>query len=231
MSQPIKHTLHFISLEMWLKEVMMIPAIVKKYKPLFLLLVLMSMGIHFCNAQKVIAKTDSSRIVNKAAVSKEKTENPINGPKNAAIRSLILPGLGQVYNKKYWKVPIVWGALGTCGYVISYNLNNYKDLKQAYIGKYNARVYKDSTEYYKINPNLVPLSEESLRYNRDQFRRNVDYAILAFAILWGINVMDAAVDAHLKSFDVSEDLSLKIKPGYSDLAGTNGISLVLKIGR
>jgi hypothetical protein len=207
------------------------PVIVKKYKFLILLFVFISMETHFCNAQAVPVKTDSVNFINKAEVSKEKTENPINGPKQAAIRSLILPGLGQAYNKKYWKVPIVWGALGTCGYVISYNLSNYKDLKQAYIGKYNARVYKDSTEYYKMDPNLVPLSEESLRYNRDQFRRNVDYSILVFAILWGINVMDAAVDAHMKSFDVSEDLSLKIKPGYSEIAGTNGLSLVLKIGR
>jgi Family of unknown function (DUF5683) len=210
---------------------MMKPVIVKKYKLLILFFVFISMETHFCSAQAVPAKTDSVNFINKAEVSKEKTENPINGPKQAAIRSLILPGLGQAYNKKYWKVPIVWGALGTCGYVISYNLSNYKDLKQAYIGKYNARVYNDSTEYYKMDPNLVPLSEESLRYNRDQFRRNVDYSILVFAILWGINVMDAAVDAHLKSFDVSEDLSLKIKPGYSEIAGTNGLSLVLKIGR
>ncbi len=159
------------------------------------------------------------------------TAKVINRPKIAAIRSAILPGLGQIYNKKYWKLPIVYGALGTTAGVFFYNLNTYKDLKQAYIGKYNLRVFGDSTEYKKIKPDLLPLSEESLRFNRDEFRRNVDYSALIFLLLWGLNVVDAAVDAHLKGFDVSPDLSLHIKPGYSPMAGTNGLSLVLQIGR
>lgn len=154
-----------------------------------------------------------------------------NRPRIAAIRSAILPGLGQIYNKKYWKLPIIYGALGGVASIYLYNRSNYKDLKLAYRGKYNARVFKDSTEYFKIKPNLLPLSEESLRFNRDQFRRNVDYSVLFIAILWGLNVMDAAVDAHLKSFDISPDLSLKIQPGHSNMANTNGLSLVLKIGK
>jgi hypothetical protein len=218
-------------LEKSLKEEKLMLIIIKKYKSLLLLFVFVSMGMHFCNAQADTTKKDSVNFINKSATSKEIIEKEINGPKQAAIRSLILPGLGQIYNKKYWKVPIVWGSLITCGFVYKYNINNYKDLKQAYAAKYNARVYKDSTEYHNIDPNLLPLSEESLRYNRDQYRRNVDYTVLVFVILWGLNVMDAAVDAHLKSFDVSEDLSLKIKPGYSDIAGTNGLSLVLTIGK
>ena len=157
------------------------------------------------------------------------TDTTINHPKIAATRSAILPGLGQAYNKKYWKIPFVYGALVTTGFVFNYNLKNYKELKQAYIGKTNARVDKDSTEYFKIKPNLLPLSEESLRYNRDQKRRDMDYSVLFFAIIWGLNVLDAAVDAHLGSFDVGPDLSLKIKPGHSELAGTNGVSLVLAI--
>lgn len=192
------------------------------------------METHICIAQKTKEKTDSVSSNSKKDSSptlKDTIASFVNGPKKAATRSLIFPGLGQAYNHKYWKIPIVWGALGTCGYVISYNSNLYKDLKQAYTGKYNARVYKDSTEYYQINPNLLPLSEESLRYNRDQYRRNVDYSVLVFIILWGLNVMDAAVDAHLKSFDVSPDLTLQIKPGHSEIGGTNGLSLVLNIGR
>ncbi len=154
-----------------------------------------------------------------------------HNPKTAAIRSAILPGWGQIYNKKYWKLPIVYGALGTTAGVFFYNLKNYKDLRQAYTGKYNLRVFGDSTEYKKIKPELLPLSEESLRFNRDQFRRDVDYTVLFFLLFWGLNVIDASVDAHLKSFDVSPDLSLKIKPGRSEMAGTNGISLVLQIGK
>ena len=87
----------------------------------------------------------------------------------------------------------------------------------------------DSALYSGIKDNLKPLSEESLRFYRNQFRRDIDYSALVFILLWGLNVVDAAVDAHLMSFDVSPDLSLRLKPGYSPMAGTNGISLVLSI--
>ncbi|MFZ9695743.1 MAG: DUF5683 domain-containing protein, partial [Chitinophagaceae bacterium] len=150
----------------------------------------------------------------------------------AAFRSAILPGLGQIYNKKYWKLPVVYGGLGVCGSVFFYNLTNYKDTRFAYRVKYNMRVNRtDSALFALIKPNLKPLPEENLRYYRNQFRRDVDYTVLFFMLLWGLNVVDAAVDAHLKSFDVSPDLSLRIKPGYSDIARTNGISLQLQIGK
>jgi hypothetical protein len=71
------------------------------------------------------------------------------------------------------------------------------------------------------------LSPNSIRSARDEFRRYVDYSALVFILLWGLNVIDAAVDAHLKNFDVSPDLSLQFRAGYSDMARTNGISLVL----
>lgn len=155
-----------------------------------------------------------------------------HSPKKAAIRSAIFPGLGQIYNKKYWKLPIVYGALGTCAGVFFYNLGSYRDTKFAYKVKYNMRVNRtDSALFPKIKSNLVPLSEESLRFYRNQYRRDIDYSALFFLILWGINVIDASVDAHLKSFDVSPDLSFRFKPGYSDMAKTNGLSLVLQIGK
>lgn len=182
-------------------------------------------------AQDTLVKPELALSKKEKKKTKDFFDTTINHPKIAATRSAILPGLGQIYNKKYWKLPFVWGALGTTAIVFNYNIKNYKDLKQAYIGKFNLRTLNDSTEYKKIKPNLLPLSEESLRFNRDQFRRNADYTVLFFAIIWGLNVLDAAVDAHLKSFDVSPDLSLKIKPGHSDMANTNGISLVFKIGK
>lgn len=155
-----------------------------------------------------------------------------HSPKVAAIRSAIFPGLGQIYNKKYWKLPIVYGAMGTCAGIFFYNLGSYKDTRFAYKVKYNMRVNRtDSALFKDIKPALKPLSEESLRFYRNQYRRDIDYSALVFLILWGLNVVDAVVDAHLKSFDVSPDLSLLIKPGYSELAKTNGLSLVLKIGK
>jgi hypothetical protein len=152
----------------------------------------------------------------------------IHSPRVAAIRSAILPGLGQIYNKKYWKLPIVYGAMGASGGIFLFNLGQYKATRFAYKVKYNMRVnHTDSASFDDIRSDLRPLSEESLRFYRNQYRRDIDYSAIAFILLWGLNVVDATVDAHLKSFDVSPDLSLKIKPGYSDFAKTNGLSLVL----
>lgn len=149
----------------------------------------------------------------------------------ASTRSAIVPGWGQAYNKKYWKIPIVYGALAVPVVTFTYNLNWYQKTKFAYSAKVNARKYNDSTDYFKIDPQLMPLSEGSLQVYRNDFRRNVDYSVLAFLILWGLNVVDAAVDAHLKSFNVNDDLAIKIKPGYSPMANTNGVSIVLNIGK
>lgn len=89
----------------------------------------------------------------------------------------------------------------------------------------------DSALYPQIRNNLKPLDIESLRYYRNSFRRDIDYSVLFFILIWGLNVVDATVDAHLKSFDVSPELSLRVKPGYSDMAKTKGLSLLLKIGK
>jgi hypothetical protein len=152
-----------------------------------------------------------------------------HSPRKAAIRSAILPGWGQAYNKKYWKIPLVYGAVGTTGYIFFHNLTTYQDLKLAYRVKFNIRTKKDSTDFAKVKPRLLLYEEEALRFNRDQFRRSIDYSVLIFMLAWGLNVIDATVDAHLKAFDVSPDLSLRFKAGYSSLAGTNGVSLILAI--
>lgn len=155
-----------------------------------------------------------------------------HSPRKAAIRSALVPGLGQIYNKKYWKLPIVYGALGASGAVFVYNLTNYRDTRFAYRVKYNMRVNgTDSLLFNSIKSNLQPLPEESLRYYRDQFRRDIDYSVLFFLLLWGLNVVDASVDAHLKTFDVGPDLSFQLKAGYSELAQTNGLSLKMRLGK
>ena len=149
-------------------------------------------------------------------------------PKKATIRSAIIPGWGQAYNKKYWKIPLVYGALGTTGAIFFYNLNTYRDLRFAYKAKYQASIAPyDSTNYKNIKPQYLPIDMNSLRIYRDEFRSNVDYSVLVFILFWGLNVVDATVDAHLKLFDVNPDLSLKFKFGPSQMAGTTGLSLVL----
>lgn len=159
-----------------------------------------------------------------------------HSPRKAAIRSAIIPGWGQVYNKQIWKVPIVYGALGTTAAVFVYNIKNYRDFRFAYQAKYNASKLPqgspraDSADFFKIRPELRDNPNwdlVNLRLYRDEFRKNIDYSVLVFILFWGLNVADAAAAAHLRTFDVSPDLSLQIKPGRSYMGGTHGLSLVL----
>lgn len=204
----------------------------KSFRRLFFLLVVLLLAKTGISQTDSIQKNTVVAIGAVAADSVKKKKQHEYNPGKAALRSAIIPGWGQIYNRKYWKVPIVYAALGTTAGIFVYNLKNYRDTRFAYRVKYNMRVnHTDSALYSQIKDVLKPLSESSLRSYRDQFRRDIDYSAVFFLIMWGLNVVDAAVDAHLKSFDVSPDLSLRIKPGKSEIAGTTGLSLVLQIGK
>lgn len=146
-------------------------------------------------------------------------------PRVATFRSAVLPGWGQAYNKKYWKIPIVYGALGTTTYIFFQNLSTYKALKQAVIYRSDTIVANDLL----VDPRFINLSTESIRKNRGIYRQNIDYSVLFFLAFWALNVADATVDAHLKAFDVSDNISLRIKLGHSDIANTTGLSFVFAV--
>ena len=175
-----------------------------------------------------LPKLDSPLVVNK-----QKVDSVIrkHSPKKAAIRSALIPGWGQAYNKRYWKIPIVYGALGVSGGIFLFNLKNYRELKQAYIARNRALPTSagpgDSTEYRKLERIYQVLDINAIRTYRDEYRRNIDYSALFFILLWGLNVVDATVDAHLRSFDVTPDLSFRFRIGTSEMAGTTGLSLIL----
>ncbi len=140
--------------------------------------------------------------------------------KIALFSSMILPGAGQLYNKKYWKIPVVWGAIGAGVYFISKNHAIYKDYKTAIL----QRVDEDSTTV-DIYDGIY--STDNLLSLQDQYRQNRDLFIIFTSLLYILNVVDALVDAHLYTFDVSDDLSLKIMP-YQQIAKNrlyNGLSL------
>jgi hypothetical protein len=143
-------------------------------------------------------------------------------PKIATLRSAILPGWGQAYNRKYWKIPIIYGALGTTAGIFFYNLKTYKLLRKAVILRSDTIQSNDD----QVDPQFKALDTESIRAYRNEFRQNVDYSVLFFLLFWGLNVVDATVDAHLKAFDVSPDVSMKIKPGLNSSNNGPGISVV-----
>ena len=141
----------------------------------------------------------------------------------AALRSAILPGLGQIYNKKYWKLPLVYGALAFPISTFNYNRTWYRKTKFAYA----VRINKDTANFLTIDPELQPLSSSSLKLYRNEFRKNMDFSVIGLLVLWGINVVDATVDGHLRTFDISDDLSLKVKPVISNNLSSGGMSLTL----
>ena len=157
----------------------------------------------------------------------------VHSPRKATRRSLIIPGWGQAYNKKYWKVPIVWGAIGVPAYLFTYNKKWYDKTKYALSivanDRYTGPAAADSLS--KVDPELrflVDAKEQGSLVNyRNDFRRNMDLSILFTLLFWGLNVVDATVDAHLINFDVSDELSLKVKPTIMPNSTNPGISLVV----
>jgi hypothetical protein len=192
-----------------------------------LLSILFIIGIYFfCGDLSAQGKKDSLQVEAKnTADSGNIKPVKIYDPHIATRRSAILPGWGQVYNKKYWKVPLIYAGLGITTGIFIYNVKNYKLLRQAYIYKTDTIKANDVL----IDPKFANLSEGALLSYRDSFRQNIDYTVLFFILFWGLQVVDATVDAQLKAFDVNDNLSLQLKHGYSPMANTHGFSLVLDI--
>ena len=145
--------------------------------------------------------------------------------RRATIYSAILPGAGQVYNKKYWKVPIVYTAIGIPAYAYFYNKSWYEKCQYALVVTINWPSTPDSVA--AVAPPLMPFvtsgDQAGIITNRDNFRKNQDYSVLFFLLFYALNIVDATVDAHLKDFNVSSDLSFQIKPvifpGPTPIAG------------
>ncbi|MBK6894126.1 MAG: hypothetical protein IPO60_08900 [Flavobacteriales bacterium] len=141
-------------------------------------------------------------------------------PRRAAIYSAILPGAGQVYNRKYWKVPIVLGGLGVSYWFIQDHNRQYQRYKTAYLDVVNGRTDEFSGQY----------SGDQLRGVADTYRRWRDYSYVAIGLVYMLNIVDASVDAYFVRFDVSEDLTVRAGPSLNMAAqGAVGISLSVRL--
>ena len=126
-------------------------------------------------------------------------------------------------------MPVVYAAIGIPAYLFFDNKNFYKKTRYALSIVANNRYSADSLS--KVDPQLLPLvtlrAEGSLINYRNQFRRNMDYSVLITLLMWGLNIVDATVDGHLKGFDVGDELSLKIKPVLMPGSMSPGVSFVV----
>lgn len=129
-----------------------------------------------------------------------------HSPQKATLLSATLPGMGQIYNGKAWKVPIIYAGFGTIAYAVMFNNTNYQEFRQAYMARVDG------------NPNTVPDEKfelyrtDNIRSGMNFYRRNLEISFIAAAALYVLNILDATVDAHLLDFDVGEDLALKFRP-------------------
>lgn len=191
--------------------------------------------------------SDSSRIKNRNLISSDNTKATIDtvapiisekkvvlvdsitfykgvefkpNPKKAVIYSAIFPGLGQLYNRKYWKLPIVYGGVLGLTYAITWNGRTYGDYKQAFtdlvIQKGDS--YKNYYPPGVLSPDDYPggrqAFQDNLRRSKDFYRRNRDLAIIAAIGVYGLCMLDAYVDAQLYDFDMSPDLSMRVTPVF-----------------
>ena len=139
-------------------------------------------------------------------------------PKKAGLYSAILPGSGQVYTKKYWKVPVIYGGLITSAYYINESNDLYQLYKSTYLNRLDGD-FSDNLNY----------SDSDLRTLTEHYRRNREVSALLFTLTYILNIVDASVNAHLFDYDVSEDLSLHIQPVYFSKENASGFSLFFNL--
>jgi len=173
----------------------------RKKVPYFISLLLL------CLAFKLSAKCNSYDINKQFSffISTEDSGLKVHSPKRATIYSAVLPGLGQAYNKKYWKIPIIYVGIGVSGYFIMRNSAALKRYRS------DIRALSDN------DPNTEPTEHEGIgldeaKQNRDIFKTYRDYSIIAMTALYALNIVDAAVDAHLYDFNINQKLSGTVKP-------------------
>jgi len=139
-------------------------------------------------------------------------------PQKTALYSAVIPGLGQIYNRHYWKVPVIYAAAGVAVYFLYDNSTNYNKYRRMYSG------YLSNDPTAIADMEQANLSPEYVKYLQDYHRKYLDITVLVTALGYTVQVLDAAIFAHLKNFDISVDISMRFQPvSYPG----NGIGYVL----
>ena len=171
------------------------------------------------NKKKLLEMT-SSPTLKEQEVPTDSLKREINrkvwvpNPTKATWLALVIPGGGQIYNRKYWKLPIFYGGFAGCAYALTWNGKMYKDYSNAYKDAMNGNM--QSSSITDLLPPGYSISEtqlkELLRKRKDTYRRYRDLSMFAFIGVYLLSVIDAYVDAELSNFDISPDLSMKVEP-------------------
>ena len=138
-------------------------------------------------------------------------------PKRAMWLAIVIPGAGQIYNRKYWKIPIVYGGFVGCAYALRWNNQMYKDYSQAYLDIMDDDPSTQSYNQFlhlgnKIDESNIQRYQNLFKKRKDKFRRWRDMSVFCLIGVYALSIIDAYVDASLSEFDISKDLSMKIEP-------------------
>ena len=156
-------------------------------------------------------------------------------PKRALWLAIVLPGAGQVYNRKYWKLPLIYGGFVGCIYALQWNNTMFKDYSQAYLDIMDS---DPSTESYnqflhlgtKITSSNIKQYQDIFRRRKDRYRRWRDLSFFCMLGVYALSIIDAYVDASLSEFDISDKLSLRIEPTVFSTTQRNSLNSPSAIG-
>ena len=188
-------------------------------------------------ADELTAPVDTAQLALKTDSLQREIPQPkkrfIPNSNRATWLAMVFPGAGQIYNRKYWKLPIVYGGFVGCAYALNWNNKMYKDYSQAYLDIMdddpNTKSYED---FLPLNSSISGQEErfkEIFRKRKDIYRRQRDLSIFAFIGVYLLSVIDAYVDAELSDFDISKDIGLKVEPAiFNDGKSTNFNSVGLQ---
>ena len=184
---------------------------------LFLIGLIFILASHKTEAQNVVFDTVGNTVITADTIVKEEKpakkakEKKPHSPTKATIMSACLPGLGQIYNGKWWKVPIGYAGLGGLGYLVYSNYYEYRSYLHAYEFKTG-----DLPEGVTLNQHETELAnkyaDSQLQTYKESYRRDFEFYGILTVAWYGLNILDACVDGHLYSYDISDDLSLSVDP-------------------
>ena len=160
--------------------------------------------IFMLTSTKIYSQIDSLEPISKSTSVDTTSKLNHNSPQIAALASAIMPGLGQAYNKKFWKIPIIWGS-GMALYA-------YFDYNNTYFNRYKNASNQMIAGELVLDPEIRRLNKDDINYRKDVYRRNREKAIIYMGILYVANIVDAMVDAHLLDYDISNELTLHWEP-------------------
>jgi hypothetical protein len=163
---------------------------------------------------QVITSGPDSVVVRTDAQPLPPEEKGMDKPGKAALMSAIVPGLGQAYNNSYWKIPIIYATGGVLAYYLKSNHDNYLAYRNGILRRQEAEKVEDVQDRFTEVFGGRPLDQQltTLKRGRDTYRRWRDYNIVYCILAYGLNITEAYVHAHLKGFDVGEELTLQVRP-------------------